>query len=268
MGRPKGSRNRSTIQAEKNMSTPKISFKTMQQTKSPSKMFSDMTNLVKMVASGISPSLLITGMPGLGKTYTVTNTLKSMDMVEDVDFVHIKGRSTAAGLFINLYENSDKVIVFDDCDSVFKNADAVNLLKGALDSYDKRVISWMVAKPLKDSDGEPLPRSFEFTGRIIFISNLPIASVDAAIRSRAFAQDITLTTTQLIQRMSDLLPMVEQQIDDIQLKREALESLKKANEKYAGVELNFRSLIKAIRIRQMNFDGWEDMVAEQVMGVE
>lgn len=264
MGRPKGSRNRKSVVE---MDNSKMCFKTFQQTKSPAKMFGDMTNLAKMVASGVSPSLLVTGMPGLGKTYTITNTLRAMGLEEGIDFIHVKGRSTAAGLFITLFENSDKLIIFDDCDSIFKDADAVNLLKGALDSYERRVISWMAAKPLKDTDGEPMPRSFEFRGRVIFISNLPIANVDSAIRSRAFAQDITLTAEQLIQRMTDLLPMVEQQIKDMSIKQDALDALREAHAKYAGVELNFRSLIKAIRIRQMGFDNWREMVAEQVMGV-
>jgi hypothetical protein len=237
----------------------KMNFKTMQEKKRPSVMFDDMNNLTKMVANNVSPSLVITGQPGLGKTWNVTKTLASLGLKENEDFVHVKGRCTAAGMFITLFENSDKLIIFDDCDSVFKDSDGVNLLKGALDSYDKRVISWMSAKGLKDRDGEMLPRSFNFTGKIIFISNLPIAKVDSAIRSRSFVLDITLT--------SDLLNDVEPDVN-LKLKRDALSALKSAHKKFEGVELNFRSLIKAIRIRQMGFSNWRSMVAEQVMGVK
>ena len=74
-----------------------------------------------------------------------------MGLRESYDFVHFKGRATAAGLFITLYENSDKIIVLDDCDSVFKDDDAVNILKGALDSYDTRKISYITTKALKMS---------------------------------------------------------------------------------------------------------------------
>jgi hypothetical protein len=265
MGRPKGSKNQKTIERE--MGLQKVCFKTLQQSKTPQQMFGDMENLTKMVAQGISPSLLITGMPGLGKTHTVLKTLESIGMVEGQHYIHVKGRTTPGGMYITLYENSDKLIIFDDCDSVFKDDDTVNLLKGALDSYDKRVISWVSAKPLR-VDGFFLPTSFEFTGRIVFISNLHISKIDSAIRSRAFAQDITLTVVQMIERMTELLPVIEPQVKDLELKKEALEALKNAYEKYMNVELNFRSLIKAIRIRQMGFDGWEDMIAEQVMGVE
>jgi len=244
----------------------KLNFKTMQEAKKPSTMFDDMNNLTKMVANNVSPSLVITGQPGLGKTFNVTKTLTDMGLKENEAFVHVKGRCTAAGMFITLFENSDKLIIFDDCDSVFKDADGINLLKGALDSYDKRTITWMSAKGLKSNDGDYLPRSFNFTGRIIFISNLPIAKVDSAIRSRSFVLDISLTPDQLMKRMKDLLKVVEPSVD-MRIKRDALNALSSAFGKFEGVELNFRSLIKAIRIRQMGFRNWRAMIAEQVMGV-
>tara|TARA_S200002703_G_scaffold114738_1_gene100246 strand:- start:109 stop:894 length:786 start_codon:yes stop_codon:yes gene_type:complete len=251
----------------KNQKNAKMNFKSMQEKKRPSIMFDDMNNLTTMVAKDISPSLVITGQPGLGKTFNVTKTLAGLGFKENEHFVHVKGRCTAAGMFITLFENSDKLIIFDDCDSVFKDGDAVNLLKGALDSYDKRVITWMTAKGLKDQDGEMLPRSFNFTGKIIFISNLPIAKVDSAIRSRSFVLDITLTPQQLMKRMRDLLNVVEPDVD-LKIKKDALSALNTAFKKFEGVELNFRSLIKAIRIRQMGFGNWRQMVAEQVMGVK
>ena len=269
MGRPKGSLNKKTIaareQATKNQDA-RMCFKAMQASKAPSQMFADMCNLTSMVARRISPSMVVTGDPGLGKTYNVIRTLKAQGLVEGTDFVHVKGRATAAGMFITLFENADKMIIFDDCDSVFRDQDAVNILKGALDSYDRRIISWMAAKPLKDSDGEALPRSFEFRGQIIFISNVPIANVDSAIRSRSFVIDIALTAEQMIQRMKDLLPEVEPSVPGA-IKMDALDGLSQAYERYQGVELNFRSLIKAIRIRQAGFENWKEMIAEQVMGV-
>ena len=66
--------------------------------------------------------------------------------------------------------------------------------------------------------------------------------------------------------MTDLLSKVEPDVD-MKTKREALSALKGAFKKFQGVELNFRSLIKAIRIRQMGFTNWRAMIAEQVMGV-
>ena len=179
----------------------KLSFMTVTESRDPEVMFSNLTKLTKMVGRGIQPSLVITGMAVTGKTHLVKETLKAMGLRESYEFVHFKGRATAAGLFITLYQNSDKVVVLDDCDSVFKDDDAVNILKAALDSYDTRKISYISSRPLKDEYGEPLPAHFEFTGRIIFISNIEQSRLDAAIRSRSFVSDISMNTTQMFKRM-------------------------------------------------------------------
>ena len=126
----------------------KMSFLSVVESRDPEVMFDNLTRLTKMVGRGIQPSLVITGMAGVGKTHLVKETLKGMGLRESYEFVHFKGRTTAAGLFITLYQNSDKIVIFDDCDSVFKDEDAVNLLKAALDSYDTRKISYISSKPL------------------------------------------------------------------------------------------------------------------------
>ena len=180
---------------------PKLSFMSVRQEQDPSVMFANIERLTKMVGKGIQPSLVITGSAGTGKTHLVKQTLTDMGFEEAKDFVHFKGRATAAGLFVTLYENEDKIIVLDDCDSVFKDDDAVNILKGALDSYDARKISYISTKTLKDTYGCEVPRHFEFTGKIIFISNISQAKLDAAIRSRSFVADVELTTEQMFARM-------------------------------------------------------------------
>jgi hypothetical protein len=56
----------------------------------------------------------------------------------------IKGAMTALGLYAQLYKYSDKknVLIFDDCDSVFADELALNILKAALDSGKTRKICW------------------------------------------------------------------------------------------------------------------------------
>jgi hypothetical protein len=183
---------------------------------------------------------------------------------ESYDFVHFKGRSTAAGMFITLYQNSDKVIVFDDCDSIFKDADAVNMLKAALDSYDTRKISYLTSKPLKDEMGDPIPTSFEFTGKVIFISNISQSAMDEAIKSRSFVSDISMNTEQMFTRIEQLMTKMEPGIPE-QAKESALQIMKRLNTKYSGVEINLRSFIKASRICAMGFENPEAMVAEQII---
>ena len=102
-------------------------------------------------------------------------------------FTVIKGYSTPKGLYRTLFENRNGVIVFDDCDSVLRDPVSLNLLKGALDSYERRIISWRA-----DIRDEDLPTSFEFRGRVIFISNLGSNQIDQAIISRSMAVDLKI----------------------------------------------------------------------------
>jgi len=244
-----------------------MSFLNVLEKRDPQVMFNNLERLTKMVGRGIQPSLVLTGMAGVGKTHLVKETLKGMGLTESSDFVHFKGRTTAAGLYITLYNNFNKIVVFDDCDSVFKDDDAVNILKAALDSYDTRRISYISSKPLKDEFGNPLPSQFEFTGRIIFISNINQSKLDEAIRSRSFVADITMNTTQMFQRMEQLMDSMERSIP-LPAKQKALEIMKSLDSKYAGIEVNLRSFIKAARICAMGFDNAEEMVAEQIIAAE
>lgn len=245
----------------------KMSFLSVVESRDPQVMFDNLERLTKMVGRGIQPSLVITGMAGTGKTHLVKETLKQMGLRESYEFVHFKGRATAAGLFITLYQNSDKVVVLDDCDSVFKDDDAVNILKAALDSYDTRKISYISSKPLKDEFGEPIPAHFEFTGRIIFISNIHQSKLDEAIRSRSFVSDISMNTTQMFQRMEQLMPNMERSIP-LAAKQQALEIMQKLDKKFRGIDVNLRSFIKAARICAMGFEDPEMMVAEQIIAAE
>ena len=242
----------------------KMSFMSVKQQQDPEVMFTNIERLTKMVGRGIQPSLVITGGAGMGKTHLVKGTLEGMGLRESYDFVHFKGRATAAGLFITLYENSDKIIVLDDCDSVFRDDDAVNILKGALDSYDTRKISYITTKALKDEFGSEVPRHFEFSGRIIFISNISQSKLDEAIRSRSFVADVDLTTEQMFARMEQLMAKMESKIP-MAAKQQALEYMKELDKEFDGLEINLRSFIKAARICAMGFENPKMMIAEQII---
>lgn len=245
----------------------KLSFLSVVESRDPEVMFENLERLTKMVGRGIQPSLVITGMAGVGKTHLVKETLTQMGLRESYDFEHFKGKATPAGLYMTLYANSDKIVVLDDCDSIFKDDDAVNILKAALDSYDTRQISYISTKPLKDEFGEPIPSRFEFTGKIIFISNINQSKLDAAIRSRSFVSDISMNTEQMFIRMEQLMESMERSIP-LAAKRQALDIMKELNAKFGGVDINLRSFIKASRICAMGFEDPTMMVAEQIIAAD
>jgi hypothetical protein len=225
--------------------------------------FGFVEKLVSMVADGVQPSAVITGEGGLGKTYTVTKTLESKGYKDISDlaefqvgsiidtkkcFTQIKGFSTAKGLYRSLFENNKSVIVFDDCDSVLRDPIALNILKGALDSYGKRIISWNA--DMRDDD---LPRSFEFTGRIIFISNLTQDKIDQAIRSRSMMIDLSMTTDQKLDRMEHIADLPEFLPEyDAKVKSDALALIREIKEDVK--EISLRTLIAVCKIRASNKD--------------
>ena len=229
--------------------------------------FSFVEKLISMVASGVQPSAVITGQGGLGKTYTVTKTLvnagyKDASTLADFQvgqvvqrsklFVTIKGYSTAKGLFRTLFENNGSVIVFDDCDSVLKDPVALNLLKGALDSYGKRIISWNA--DMKDED---LPRSFDFTGKVVFISNKAQNEIDQAIRSRSMMIDLAMTLDQKIDRMDFISKSAEFMPEySTEVKTDAMNLIRELKDD--AKEISLRTLISVSKIRASNKD-WKDL---------
>jgi len=162
--------------------------------------FEFLVSFTQMIANKKAKSLIILGEGGLGKTWTVNDTLRKCG-VKEQDICIKKGFSTARGLYETLYDNNGKIIILDDYDSVFKNEDSVNILKGALDSYDKRILSWD-AKTVKNSE---YPKQYEFTGRIIFISNLNFNQIDGPILDRGLFVDLAMTNQEKIDRMKLVL---------------------------------------------------------------
>jgi len=231
------------------------------------KRFEFVEQLVSMVADGVQPSAIITGEGGLGKTYTVTKTLESKGFKDISDlaefqagsilnmrkcFRMVKGYSTPKGLYRTLFENNKGIVVFDDCDAVLKDPVALNILKSALDSYGKRIISWN--SDMRDDD---LPRSFNFEGRVIFISNLDDGKIDQAIRSRSMMIDLSMNVDQKIERMAtiaasdEFLPEYDKTIvnDAIELIKEIKDECK---------EISLRTLISVSKVRASNKE-WKDL---------
>lgn len=227
--------------------------------------FQFVEDLVGMVATKATASALVTGEGGLGKTYTVIKALEAAGL-RNIDtlaagvvvnpsktYKVIKGFSTAKGLFRILAENADSILVFDDCDSILKDDNALNILKGALDTFDRRIITWNTSR-----DEDDIPRSFEFKGGIVFISNMPLARIEQAVRTRAMVVDLSMTTTQKIERMAlimksdEFMPEVKNDV-----KAKAFELVAEMKEKCAEVSL--RTLIKATKIAASGNPNWKKL---------
>ena len=236
--------------------------------------FGFVSDMVMMLARGDQASVVVTGPGGLGKSYTVSKTLTDagfldVSNVEDFDvgtkiaksFTVIKGYSTPKGLYRILYENRNGVIVFDDCDSVLKDPVSLNLLKGALDSYSRRIISWRA-----DMKDEELPQAFEFKGRVVFISNLASSQIDQAIITRSMAVDLSMTTQQKVDRMRHIVVESVDFMPEFTMshKVDALNLIESLQDKVK--ELSLRTLIQVTKIRKSAGANWRDLAEYTIAG--
>lgn len=238
-----------TVEGDKKVA--KVSAEAEYEYGDPDVIFEDLDTYIDMVVKGEMNSLLLTGQAGVGKTFLVSKSLQENGLKRNEDYFKITGKTTAAGMYMTLNQYNGKVILFDDCDSVFKDDNAVNVLKGALDTSKVREISWNSAIPLKTPDKKPVPNRFDFTGKVIFISNLARKKIDPAIRSRAFMLEIALDKEDMISRMWTLLPQVEIPSGiNVKgtIKDKAMELLTQAADEAPKVELSLRTLLKAIAI--------------------
>ena len=172
------------------------------------KRFAILDDMTKAAIAGDIRAMIVVGPPGVGKSYGVEYQLEKAGMFDQISgkkikYQVIKGAMTPIGLYCTLYKNSDprNVLVFDDCDSVFQDDVALNILKAALDSGKKRRICWNSDSSMLRREG--VPDAFEFKGSAIFITNLKFDHLKSkklqdhleALQSRCHFLDLTLDTT-------------------------------------------------------------------------
>ena len=168
--------------------------------------FSVLDEMSRACINGDIRAMIVTGPPGVGKSHGVTLQMEKASMFDKISgkrprFEIVKGAMSGIGLFATLYKYSDakNVLVFDDCD-VWEDQDALNVLKGALDSGKTRRISWNKDSRILRDEG--IPNTFNFNGSVIFITNLNFndrrskkiqAHLDA-LQSRCHYLDLTINS--------------------------------------------------------------------------
>lgn len=171
--------------------------------------FEILNDMTKAVKHGDVRAMIVTGPPGVGKSFGVEQVLSKHDMFANVandqslkKYEIVKGAMSPIGLYSKLYHFSEKknVLVFDDCDSILLDDLSLNILKAALDTSKKRTISWNTDSSLLRREG--VPDKFDFCGGAIFITNIKFEHVRSkklkdhleAIESRCHYLDLTIDT--------------------------------------------------------------------------
>lgn len=113
-------------------------------------------------AEGHLNLLLVCGPAGVGKSQCVRAAVG-----DQVGW--LAGNVTAFGLYRELYAYRDLPIVLDDVDDIYKERDAIRLLKALCQTEAVKQVSWLTATPHLEREG--IPRQFTTTSHVALITN-------------------------------------------------------------------------------------------------
>lgn len=247
--------------------------------KDPEQVFKEMNKYIKMVIKGLTPSVILCGAPGVGKTYRVKKLLKANGYNEDHNLCTIKGKCTPRVLYMKLLEfkNKGDIIVIDDADGLVgpkAPEDVINILKGALDSTsddEGRLVCYGVSGILKDDEGMELPKKFYYQGSVIIITNYNAGQLDTALRGRSFIQDIHFSTEDVLNIIKNLLPNLDPTHLSDEAKNKAYDYLVELSESGQDMEISIRTFGICAKIfeacsddNDFNDDDAKSMISEQM----
>jgi len=224
------------------------------------------------VSRGVMRGLIVSGPPGVGKSFGVERQLKQASIFAkiktgELNYQMISGAASAIGLYQILYTFRDKeqVICFDDCDAVLFDEDCLNLLKSALNSGSRRKICWN--KESRVLAQEDIPDSFDFHAGIIFLTNVNFENVRSgriadhlkALISRCHYMDLEMDT------MRDKILRIKQCVNDGMLahleflsnEEEIIVIWIETNKEFVR-ELSLRMVTKIAELVKAFPDDWED----------
>ena len=234
--------------------------------------FEILEDLAKAAIKGDVRAMIVSGPPGLGKSFIIQQELERWDP-NGLNHTIVKGYVKATGLLRLLFAHKEagKVIVFDDADTIFFDDTSLNLLKAVCDSTPVRRVSYMAEGTMLDEDtGEAISKKFEFKGTIVFITNYDFdAMIDkghrlaphlGAMISRAHYIDLTMKTKQ------DYLVRIKQVLKKGLLTSHGLSSVQQydvvkfiEDNQNSMRELSLRMVLKVADVRKLNSARWEKM---------
>jgi hypothetical protein len=242
--------------------------------------FTVLTDMTRAVRQGNIRAMIVSGPPGVGKSYGVEDVLFRDGLFDTLGerkpkYEIVKGALSAIGLYTKLYEFSEKgnVIVFDDADNIFFDDVCLNLLKGALDSGKKRFISWNTDSRILRSEG--VPDRFEFKAGAIFISNIKFAHIKSkklkdhldALESRCHYIDLEMDTTrEKILRIKQVITECGM-LNEYEFEDEFKDQLVKfiVDNQTILRELSLRTVLKTADLCKAFPDRWEAMARNTIM---
>lgn len=219
----------------------------------------DMCRYTEIMCKKNNPNVAVfSGAPGIGKTYNVEKILEknrgkmNQRLAGSVGWTRVAGDITPSALYVHLlrWRSIGNIVVFDDCDNVFDDKVAANLVKGACDTGKTRVVGWNknitpqidaddyiklideliekygdvenipkgyepTVKETKAGDFYFAPKNFEFKANCIILTNMSLSKVPSAIKNRGTCMDLDSTEEEkleLIKSVKDIVSSANENI--------------------------------------------------------
>ena len=138
---------------------------------------------------------------------------KFSDYIPPAEQAWVRGSQDLSGdeLFVEMYQSNGKVLLYDDADNVFLIKENKLLMKQAVDTKPVRPIKLASKLPYVNLGAKVgiIPKEFNYSGRMVIITNKSPGQIDDAILSRALLVDVDLTPTQFMSRLQSLLDVIQ-----------------------------------------------------------
>lgn len=243
--------------------------------------FAIQDEMTRAVISKDIRAMIVTGPPGVGKSFGVEQELKKYELLDQIAgrnayYEVVKGAMTAIGLYKKLFDYSEegKVLVFDDCDSILQDELSLNLLKAALDSGKRRRICWNSESRILAQEG--IPNAFDFKGGVIFITNIDFNDVRSkklaahldALSSRCHYLDMGMSTNRECMLRIRQVARDADLFEDYRFNNgegtEVIDFMEENMDKMN--ELSLRAALKVADLRKISPQRWKTMAEITCMG--
>lgn len=226
--------------------------------------FASLRHLSEAAANLKIRSMIVSGSPGVGKSYEVTRALTQKKKTNPKFYFNIvKGTISPIALYSELFSAREGVLVLDDCDEAFNDQESIQLLKAATESNKVRTISYRKYSNVLDAEG--IPNSFEFTGCVIILTNTNLeraktqkqSHFDAVISRAHYLNTVLETDREKLLRIKDVIETTDILSSFVCKEKHQLIVNFLDNYHQKARELSIRTVVKIAELCSAFPDNWE-----------
>ena len=204
--------------------------------------YSELIKFITKFKENYFDLLIIFSKGGLGKTYNSEKIL-----IDEI--CKINSHVTPLGLFQYGFEYKDKLMWFDDVESLFNNDKLIGLIKQFSQTQKTKYIKFTTSRILKKGDID-IPTEYETKSKVLMtcnsINRVKNQSVKALL-DRGLVVFFSPSKDEIIKYIKSSFEEIDEDII-VELKKKKTFSI--------------RDYIKADQLKRANFENWKDIIGD------